>query len=131
MERREIPESKERIGSTLLIRLSSVMGLTGVVLGAFGAHALKEVLAANGTSSLWDKAVFYHLVHAVVLFVLAARGGRVTAPWVCFALGILFFAGSLYGLAVTKWHWLGPLTPLGGLCLIAGWVWLIAKPGKA
>jgi uncharacterized membrane protein YgdD (TMEM256/DUF423 family) len=130
MERREIPETQERIGSSPALRLAALLGLSAVILGAFGAHALKTHLAANGTNAIWEKAVFYHLIHAVMLYVLAARNGRITAPWVCFALGILFFSGSLYGLAVTRAHWLGPITPLGGIFLMAGWICLMVCPHR-
>ena len=117
-------------GSSLALRLAALLALAGVILGAFGAHALKDRLAANGTNPIWDKAVLYHLIHAVMLYVLAARHRRITASWVCFALGILFFSGSLYGLAVTRAHWLGPITPLGGVCFMAGWICLIICPHR-
>jgi uncharacterized membrane protein YgdD (TMEM256/DUF423 family) len=105
-------------------RLAAALGFLAVALGAFGAHGLKTLLAQNGTAAIWEKAVFYHFIHAVVLFVLAER--KVfpkRAGWV-FATGIFFFSGSLYVLAVTNVRWLGAITPVGGVCFLAGWTML-------
>ena len=110
-------------------RTAAAAGALAVALGAFGAHGLKELLAQNGTAAIWEKAVFYHFIHAVMLFVLAQRRPLSAGPWWCFFSGIVIFSGSLYLLAVTNLHWLGAITPVGGLCLIAGWVWLAARKG--
>jgi len=104
--------------------MAAAAGALAVTLGAFGAHGLKELLAQNGTASIWDKAVFYHFIHAVMLFVLAQRQPLKAGPWWCFLLGIVVFSGSLYLMAVTNLHWLGAFTPAGGVSLIAGWIWL-------
>jgi uncharacterized membrane protein YgdD (TMEM256/DUF423 family) len=107
--------------------MSGVAGLTAVGFGAFGAHALKATLAAHGTRDLWETAVIYHLVHAVALFGAALwmeRSPTRAALWAarCWAVGILYFSGSLYGLALGgPAQLLGPITPLGGLFLLAGW----------
>jgi uncharacterized membrane protein YgdD (TMEM256/DUF423 family) len=112
-------------------RLAAVSGALAVALGAFGAHGLKELLAQNGTAAIWEKAVFYHFIHAVMLFLLAQRPPLKAGPWWCFLVGIGFFSGSLYLLALTNLHWLGAITPFGGVSLIAGWIWLAASgPGK-
>ena len=105
-------------------RVASVMGLLAVALGAFGAHGLKDLLAQNGTAAIWEKAVFYHFIHAVMLFVLAERKTLPAVAWWSFLAGILFFSGSLYLLAVTNFRWLGAITPVGGVALIAGFVWM-------
>ncbi|MBI2815089.1 MAG: DUF423 domain-containing protein [Opitutae bacterium] len=96
------------------------LGFTGVALGALGAHALKDTLAANGTTATWQTAVLYHLIHAVAL----ATGP--TAPGVgrCWAAGVVLFSGSLYWLALGGPKLLGPITPLGGVALLAGWALL-------
>ncbi len=101
-----------------------------VGLGAFGAHGLRGRLDAYSLG-IWEKAVFYHVVHALGILVapLLARAGLAspgTAWWACLllALGILFFSGSLYLLAVTGIRWLGAITPLGGVLFIAGWITL-------
>ena len=109
--------------------MAAAAGALAVVLGAFGAHGLKALLAENGSAAIWEKAVFYHFIHAVMLFVLAQRQPLSAGPWWCFFSGIVIFSGSLYLLAVTNLHWLGAITPVGGLCLIAGWVWLAARKG--
>ena len=99
---------------------AGLLGFTGVALGAFGAHALKETLATNGTTSTWQTAVLYHLVHAVALVALPGWA------WVgqCWIAGVLLFSGSLYWLALGGPRFLGPVTPLGGLALLLGWALL-------
>jgi uncharacterized membrane protein YgdD (TMEM256/DUF423 family) len=112
------------MNNSTTIRLAAVSGALAVTLGAFGAHGLKELLAQNGTAAIWEKAVFYHFIHTVMLFVLAQRQPLKAGPWWCFLSGIAIFSGSLYLLAVTNAHWLGAVTPVGGISLIAGWIWL-------
>jgi uncharacterized membrane protein YgdD (TMEM256/DUF423 family) len=109
----------------LAARISAGIAALGVALGAFGAHSLKEVLAAtpHGTET-WKTAVLYHLIHAVALWVVALQKLSLRAWWL-FAGGILCFSGSLYLLAAMQWKWLGPVTPLGGVLFIAGWITLI------
>ena len=109
-------------------RFAALAGFLAVALGAFGAHGLKAVLAQNGTLAVWQTAALYHLVHAVVLLVLAQRTVVVRVPFVLFGAGIAIFSGSLYALAVTNVKWLGAITPLGGLCLLAGWLALARRP---
>ena len=104
------------------LRLSATTGFLAVALGAFGAHGLKEVLARHAAADIWETAVLYHLVHAVVLLVLAWRPPVPLLAWRLFAVGVLIFSGSLYILALTNVRWLGAITPLGGLCLLAGWL---------
>lgn len=114
--------------SPLASRLSALMGLLAVALGAFGAHGLKHLLLQNGTAAIWEKAVFYHFIHAVMLFVLAERKPFPSVPWWSFFIGIFFFSGSLYLLALTNVLWLGAITPVGGLSFLLGWAWLLFKP---
>jgi len=110
------------------IRLAALAGFLAVALGAFGAHGLKAVLEKNGTLAVWQTAALYHLVHAVVLLVVAQRAAVARVPFALFGAGIVIFSGSLYTLAVTNVKWLGAITPLGGLCLLAGWLALAWKP---
>lgn len=112
------------MASTTAARIAAAFGFLAVALGAFGAHSLKETLATNGTAAIWEKAVLYHFIHAVMLFVLApsTRGRR--GPWISFLIGIAVFSGSLYLLAVTNIRWLGGLTPIGGVAFLVGWGWL-------
>ena len=113
---------------TSYFRIAAIMGFLGVALGAFGAHALNELLARNGLTGVWEKAVLYHLVHAVVMLVAASRPAVPGIVWTLFFVGVLIFSGSLYVLAVTNLRWLGAITPLGGLCLLAGWLLLAIRP---
>jgi uncharacterized membrane protein YgdD (TMEM256/DUF423 family) len=114
-------------------RIACLAGFFAVAFGAFGAHALKELLERNGTVAVWQTATLYHLLHAVVLLVIAARlSSQAAQPGVAFwlfAAGIVLFSGSLYALAVTNLKPLGAITPIGGLSLLAGWLWLAFKGG--
>jgi uncharacterized membrane protein YgdD (TMEM256/DUF423 family) len=115
------------MNSATAMRVAAAAGLLAVALGAFGAHALKNLLAQNGTAAIWEKAVFYHFIHAVMLFVLAERKVFPAVAWWSFLAGIFFFSGSLYLLAATNAHWLGAVTPVGGVSLLVGWGALIWK----
>jgi uncharacterized membrane protein YgdD (TMEM256/DUF423 family) len=116
--------------NAMAIRLAVLMGFLAVALGAFGAHGLKDLLAQNQTAAIWDKAVFYHFIHTVMLFVLAQRRPMPSGPWLSFFAGILIFSGSLYLLAVTNVKWLGAITPIGGLSFLVGWAWLFLTARK-
>jgi len=119
-----------RMTHSLASRLAAVLGLFAVALGAFGAHGLKEVLARNQTTAIWEKAVFYNAIHAVMLFLLAGRKPLTAGPCFCFLIGIILFSGSLYLMALTNVRWLGAITPLGGAGFLAGWFWLALAKGK-
>lgn len=101
--------------------VAGATGFLGIALGAFGAHALKGVLEANHARDLWNTAVLYHLVHAPALLWVATAEPLLKGAVLCWGSGILFFSGSLYALALTKISWLGAITPIGGLLLMAGW----------
>jgi uncharacterized membrane protein YgdD (TMEM256/DUF423 family) len=103
-------------------RISALVGFLAVALGAFGAHGLKELLMRNNTGTFWETAVLYHLTHSAVLLLVSAREPFPRWAWRLFAGGILIFSGSLYLLALTNLRWLGAITPIGGLCLLAGWL---------
>jgi len=109
-------------------RIAAVLGFCAVVTGAFGAHGLKDVLGANGTAAIWEKAVFYHFIHAVMLFILAGRQPFPKVAWWSFLAGIVLFSGSLYLLAVTNVRWLAAITPFGGVSFLIGWGCLMVKP---
>jgi uncharacterized membrane protein YgdD (TMEM256/DUF423 family) len=109
----------------LWIFLGCVFALIGVACGAFGAHALRDSLAPR-MLEVWRTAVTYQLVHALALFAVAFVASRyetvaTNIAGALLAAGILLFSGSLYLLATTGMRWLGPITPLGGLCFLAGW----------
>jgi uncharacterized membrane protein YgdD (TMEM256/DUF423 family) len=111
-----------------LLRIAAAFCFVAVALGAFGAHALKASLQSSGMLDAWNKAVLYHLVHAVALLALALYGAGNRGAYLLLAAGILFFSGSLYTMALTNVRWLGAITPLGGLCFLAGWAWLVIAP---
>ncbi len=78
----------------------------------------------------WETAVFYHLVHAVVLLVTGFSPGVSKVATIGFAAGIVVFSGSLYLLSVTNLTWLGAITPIGGVAFLVGWAALVLRPGK-
>jgi uncharacterized membrane protein YgdD (TMEM256/DUF423 family) len=110
-------------------RISGLLGLTGVLLGAFGAHALKATLIARGTAATWETAVLYHLVHAVAVFAATAALSA-PRPWlaraaISWTVGVLLFSGSLYSFALGGPHWLMYITPFGGLAFLLGWSFVV------
>jgi uncharacterized membrane protein YgdD (TMEM256/DUF423 family) len=110
------------MNSQAALRISAVIGFLAVALGAFGAHGLHDLLEKNARLATWETAVLYHLTHAVVMLVIATlRPVRSVAWWLMLA-GIVIFSGTLYTLALTNVKWLGAITPLGGVCLLAGWL---------
>ncbi len=112
-----------------ILLTGTLLGLLGVALGAFGAHALKPMLAAAGRTDTYELAVRYQFYHA---FALLATGllmskhshrlfGRAA---LCFLLGVLLFSGSLYIMAIFQTSTVALVTPVGGVFLIAGWALL-------
>ena len=117
---------------TLCLLSGSILGALGVCAGAFGAHALQERLPLSALAS-YKTGVLYQLLHALALLALAAiAAGKasvaVRPTAVLWILGTLLFSGSIYLLSlrslldIDHWRWLGPVTPLGGLLLITGWI---------
>lgn len=109
--------------------LSAICGLTGVAMGAFGAHGLKAVLSVE-MLAVYKTAVDYQMWHALGLGLIAVFKMQTPdsshlkwAGWLMFA-GIVLFSGSLYLLAISGAKWMGMITPLGGVCFLAAWVWL-------
>jgi uncharacterized membrane protein YgdD (TMEM256/DUF423 family) len=111
---------------------ATLFGATGVILGAFGAHALKAQLGPTAIQT-WQTAVLYQLVHALALLAVgiwlkqtAGADRLLGLAALAFAAGVVLFSGSLYGLTLGASRWLGPVTPLGGLAFIVGWLTLLA-----
>lgn len=109
-------------------RFAAALCFLAVALGAFGAHSLRATLQANAMLDAWNKAVLYHFVHAVALLALALSGVGNRGAFYLLVSGIVLFSGSLYVMALTNVRWLGVVTPIGGLCFLAGWAWLIVSP---
>src|SRR5436190_24099825 len=103
----------------VLVMLCAILGFTGVAFGALGAHAVRSL----GPESLdwWNTGAKYHLIHALAVGLVAALRRPPLAAWL-FTAGVVLFSGSLYALALTGMKALGMVTPVGGLCFLAGWV---------
>lgn len=119
----------------LWLACGAVYGLTGVLLGAFGAHAMRARLAPDALHA-WETAVQYQLWHALALLAVGLLAARHPSAWLTasgagFALGVLLFSGSLYLLAGLGLRALGPVTPLGGLLLLLAWAALLAAVLRA
>jgi uncharacterized membrane protein YgdD (TMEM256/DUF423 family) len=102
---------------------ASLLGLSGVLAGTFGAHGLKGRLSDSMLES-FEIGVRYQLIHAVALLALSAIAAH--SVWLnrastAFGVGVILFSGSLYTLAITEWRWLGWITPLGGIAFLVGW----------
>lgn len=125
----------------MMLVASGLLGFTGVGLGAFGAHGLKNKVSDDRLAA-WHTAVNYQLLHAVGLLgatlalkapgLVAAIGkrsiGRLQWATKLWLTGTLMFSGSIYGLVLSegKYKFLGPVTPLGGTAMMAGWLMVIA-----
>jgi len=115
------------MNGSLLLALGAVSGAISVMLGAFGAHALKARLSADALSA-FQTAVQYQMMHSLALIAvglwLVRNPDDMLSRYaaVAFCFGILFFSGSLYGLTLGGPRWLGPVTPIGGTLFIAGWL---------
>lgn len=117
--------------------IGAVLGALGILSGAFGAHALKAGLVERGMTTVWETAVLFHLIHAVIITALgwtagpvswSSRAGITATSWI---LGTLLFSGSLYLLAAGGPRAIGPVTPVGGLFLLVGWILAITlRPGR-
>lgn len=117
-----------------IIITAAVFGALAVIFGAFGAHSLKKVLNPE-QMEIWHTAVQYHFYHTFALLFLSTfarfKNNIINFSSYCFSLGIVFFSGSLYLLSlkdVFQWenvNVLGPITPIGGLFFILGWLSLL------
>jgi uncharacterized membrane protein YgdD (TMEM256/DUF423 family) len=110
------------------LMLAAFFGFTGVALGAFAAHGLKNKLSAEYLA-IFHTGVLYQLIHtlallAVALIAVQVPGRLVTWAGISFAVGILLFSGSLYMLTLTGISKLGIITPFGGLAFLIGWALL-------
>ena len=111
--------------------IGAMSGCLVVIMGAFGAHALNELLDDYG-KSIYNKAVLYHMFHSIAILILGLINKiqpeiqLSMAGW-SFVFGIILFSGSLYIIAITGIKSLGIITPIGGILFIIGWVFFIIK----
>jgi uncharacterized membrane protein YgdD (TMEM256/DUF423 family) len=106
--------------------VAALNGAIAVAAGAFGAHGLKD----HPGVEVFKTGAHYQMVHALALLAIALlpRSAATTAAGACFLAGIVIFSGTLYLLTLTGVRWLGAITPVGGVLLIAGWA-LLALAG--
>lgn len=109
---------------------AALSGLMSVGMGAFGAHALRQSLEPR-LMNAFETGVAYQMSHSLVLLIVCllithwGKSVAIQVSAIAFMLGILLFSGSLYALALTEYKWLGPVTPLGGLAFMVGWLLLL------
>ena len=114
----------------VIIATAATFGMLSVILGAFGAHALKKILSKEQLHS-FEVGVKYQMYHSIVLLVLSFNSNAISsATYWCFTIGIILFSFSIYGLVLSdakgrKLRFLGPITPIGGLLLVSGWLLLL------
>lgn len=123
------------MSATAFAFVGAVFGILTVALGAFGAHALKNILDSY-SQGIWDKAVFYQALHALLLLILPSLSSYLSPKDLnitgyLIILGILLFSGSLYILALSGKKYFGAITPIGGVAFIIGWSWLAYALFKA
>lgn len=116
-----------------IILVAAFLGMLAVILGAFGAHGL-EGKVSEGQLANWKTANQYHFYHTLALLFLStfsrAKSQSILVSFVAFTVGILLFSGSLYVLStrqllgIENVGILGPITPIGGICFIVGWIGL-------
>ena len=112
-----------------LLTIAGTLGFSAVLLGAFGAHGLRDKVAPP-MLEIYRTGVLYHLVHALAVLAVAFAADRLRRPRLVaglFTAGIAIFSGTLYLLVITGVMKLGAITPIGGLLLMAGWAALIAE----
>ena len=114
----------------LFIIIGAVYGALAVMIGAFGAHALKDTLESSGRLETFETGVKYQFYHALALVLLGiimmnAKHHFYQYAGYSFSLGIIIFSGSLYILCLTGITKFGMITPLGGLLMILGWIFLL------
>ena len=113
----------------------AVLSGLGVLVGAFGAHGLRDRVTAD-MLAVFETGVRYHLIHGLAILAVAWAASRWPSAWIgaagwLFAAGIVVFSGSLYILAISGVRWWGAVTPIGGVCFLAGWAALAAGALRA
>jgi len=112
-----------------ILSIGCIFGAMGVLMGAFGAHMMKNILD-DYSQSIYQTATFYQMIHSLAI-IFSYFGFKIFEnkyflnAGILFIIGIILFSGSLYILSITRYKWLGMITPLGGLMFIAGWIFLL------
>jgi uncharacterized membrane protein YgdD (TMEM256/DUF423 family) len=115
------------INKKLLVLSSGILGFLAVSLGAFGAHALKDKVSAEQLS-IFQTGVLYHIIHAVVVLVIAIAGeNRFFKAAIFMITGIVLFSFSLYIYSITQIKLFAMITPMGGVSFLAGWLMIIIE----
>ena len=104
------------------LQAGAYSGALAVILGAFGAHGLKKHVDDPKLIKSWETAAHYQLLHSVLMCMLSFTPVSSDFTGYLLATGITLFSGSIYGLVLTRAKILGPVTPIGGLFLIASWI---------
>ena len=113
------------------IIISAVSGFTAVAIGAFGAHGLKEKLTAE-MLEVYKTGVFYQFVHTAVLLILSLTNFiKTKIPSIFFLLGIILFSFSIYIYSTSDIQFFAMITPIGGVCFLIGWLWIIIEVIRA
>ncbi|WP_169392274.1 MULTISPECIES: DUF423 domain-containing protein [Psychrobacter] len=114
------------------VSIAAINLAIAVGLGAFGAHGLKRV-ASPEQLAWWQTATLYFLIHALGLLVVAIliklNFATKTSAWLI-QIGVIIFAGSLYSMALGAPKWFGAITPIGGVLMICGWLWLAVSAAR-
>lgn len=118
------------LSSANVTAIAGIFGLAGVVLGAFGAHGLSARGLSPDQIASWQTAVQYLLIHAVALLALGIGIRLTESAWfewsaVAWMIGVILFCGSIFTLVLGGPRWFGPVTPIGGVALITGWLMVI------
>lgn len=125
----------------LNLKIAFLSGTTAVALGAFGAHALRNLLDAQQLHT-YETSVQYHFYHTIALAITGLLELHFSNKWIGYAgklfiTGLIFFSGSLYLMSflnaanVQGVNWLGAITPIGGICFITGWLFLLLAVTKS
>ncbi len=119
------------------LKTAAVFGALSVILGAFGAHALKDTISDHAIA-IFETGVRYQFFHALALLMVAVlykELGGILLKWTggLFITGMIIFSGSLYiltmltALVSPDYKWIGAITPIGGMCLITGWLTMFIR----
>lgn len=118
--------------NTTIIIVGAIFGALSVILGAFGAHAFKKFMNEEQLKN-YETGIKYQMYHSILLVIIGMNVqlfNNSQTLLILFTLGIVLFSFSIYGLTITsalnkKWKFLGPITPIGGLLLVSGWISII------